>query len=297
MPATVCGIAGLKPTYGLVSRLGVIPNSYSFDHCGPMAWTVEDCALMLQSVAGYDDADPASLNVPLQDYIDALDRSVRGLRIGLVRDWYEVEVKATESVIAAMDGAIQVLISLGCSVRSVGLPSLRDFTDCKTPISLAEIYAIHEKDLKTRPRDFGHSLRWRIMPGALIRAEDYIQAMRWRTELMQRTLAVFEDIDLLVTAGSFGPAPTLAPDEPPTFIGAAVPSITTPFNLTGMPALSVCNGFDAAGLPLGMQIAGRPLDEARVLALGHAFERATDFRSRRPEMKKPAAQRMATALQ
>jgi aspartyl-tRNA(Asn)/glutamyl-tRNA(Gln) amidotransferase subunit A len=206
-------------------------------------------------------------------------------------------VKAVESVIEAMNRAIEVLASLGCTLKNVSLPPMRDFTDCKTPISLSEIYAIHEEDLKTRPRDFGHSLRWRIMPGALIRAEDYIQAMRWRTELTQQTLSVFDEVDLLVTAGSFAPAPTLAPDEPPTFIGAAVPSITTPFNLTGMPALSVCNGFDAEGLPLGMQIAGRPLDDASVLAIGHAFERITDFRQRRPEINRSSEQRMASVDQ
>ena len=206
---------------------------------------------MLQSVAGHDPTDPASIYAPPQDYIAALNRPLRGLRIGVLRDWYELEVKAVESVIEAMNRAIEVFASLGCTLKNVSLPPMRDFTDCKTPISLSEIYAIHEKDLKTRPRDFGHSLRWRIMPGALIRAEDYIQAMRWRTELTQQTLSVFDEVDLLVTAGSFAPAPTLAPDEPPTFIGAAVPSITTPFNLTGMPALSVCNGFDAEGLPLG----------------------------------------------
>lgn len=295
MPATACGVAGLKPTYGLISRSGVLPNAYSFDHCGPMAWTSEDCALLLATVAGHDRADPASLDVPIPDYATMLAQPLEGLRIGLIRHWYEEEVRASDDVVAAMDRAVAVLRDLGCTVQDVVLPSMRDFTDCKTPISLAEIYTIHEKDLKTRPRDFGHSLRWRIMPGALVRAEDYIQAMRWRAELTAETLAAFDEVDLLVTAGSFAAAPKLAPDEPPTFIGAAVPSLTTPFNLTGMPALSVCNGFEPGGLPLGMQIAARPLDDGRVLALGHAFERATSFRQRRPEFDRTAAASPAAA--
>ena len=285
MPAAACGIAGLKPTYGLVSRTGVLPNSFSFDHCGPMAWTVEDCALMLQAVAGYDPGDPGSADAPVVDYARALTRSVKGLKIGLVSDWYDEEVRAAPAVIAAMEASVRIFESLGCSVRRVQLPTLRDFTDAKTPITLSEIYSIHEADLKTRPQDFGRSLRYRIMPGALLRAEDYVQAMRWRSELTARTLEVMRDVDVLITAGSFEPATPLVPENPPVVIGASTPSLTSPFNLTGMPALTLCNGFDAAGLPLGMQIAGRPFDEATVLAAGHAFEQAAGLRSRRPQLQ------------
>ena len=127
-------------------------------------------------------------------------------------------------------------------------------------------------------------------PGALVRAEDYIQAMRARAELCAQVFELMRDIDILVTAGSFEPAPLLKPDEPPTFLGVKVPSLTSPFNLTGQPALSVCNGFDAGGLPLGMQVAGRPFEDATVLALGHAYEKATGFRSTRPRLDGIAAQ-------
>jgi aspartyl-tRNA(Asn)/glutamyl-tRNA(Gln) amidotransferase subunit A len=144
--------------------------------------------------------------------------------------------------------------------------------------------------LKTRPQDFGRSLRFRILPGALIRAEDYVQAMRARAEFTAQIFDVMRDVDILVTAGSFEPAPLLVPDEPPTFLGVKVPSLTSPFNLTGQPALSVCNGFDAAGLPLGMQIAGRPFEDATALALGHAYEKAAGFRSTRPRLDGIAAQ-------
>ena len=281
-PAAACGIAGHKPTYGLVSRKGVLPNSFSFDHCGPMAWTAEDCALMMQVIAGYDPADPGSIAVAPIDFVGALSETVSGLRIGVVRSWYEDEVAADPTTIAAMNLSLDVLRDLGCIVQDVKLPSLRDFTDCKTPITLAEIYAIHEHDLKTRPQDFGRSLRWRITPGALVRAEDYVQAMRWRGQLTAEVLAVFRSVDLLVTAAAFQGAPLLAEENPPTFLGAGTPSLATPFNLTGMPAVALCNGFDSSGLPLSMQIAGAPFDDARVLALGAAFERATEFRSRRP---------------
>ena len=285
MPAAACGIAGLKPTYGLVSRKGVLANSFTFDHCGPMAWTVEDCALLLQVIAGYDPGDPGSADAPGVNYADALGKSVKGMRIGLVSDWYDEEVRAAPSVLAAMEASVRAFESIGCSVRKVTLPTLRDFTDAKTPITLAEIYSIHEADLKARPQDFGRSLRYRVMPGALLRAEDHVQALRWRAELTARVLGVLRDVDVLLTVGSFEPAPLLAEEDPPVIIGAKTPSVTAPFNLTGMPALTVCNGFDAAGLPLGMQIAGRPFDEATVLAVGHAFEQATNFRSRRPKIE------------
>lgn len=286
MPATVCGIAGLKPTYGLISRRGILPNSYSFDHAGPMAWTVEDCALMLNVMAGYDAADPGSVDAPVVDYAASMNKDIKGLRVGVVRHWYTHDYEAAPSVIAAMDASISLLRELGCTVRDVTLPSLRAFGDAKTPITCAEQYAIHEGDLKTRPQDFGRSLRFRILPGALIRAEDYVQAMRARAELCAQVFELMRDVDVLVTTGSFEPAPLLKPDEPPTFLGVKVPSLTSPFNLTGQPALSVCNGFDAAGLPLGMQIAGRPFEDATVLALGHAYEKAAGFRATRPSIEK-----------
>jgi aspartyl-tRNA(Asn)/glutamyl-tRNA(Gln) amidotransferase subunit A len=290
MPAAVCGIAGLKPTYGLVSRRGIAPNSFTFDHAGPMAWTVEDCALMLNVMAGYDAADPGSIDRPAVDYGAALSMDIKGLRVGLVRHWYTDEYEAAPSVIATMDASVGLLRELGCTVREVVLPSLRAFGDAKTPITVAEQYTIHETDLKTRPQDFGRSLRFRILPGALVRAEDYVQATRWRAELSAEVFETMRDIDILVTAASFQPAPLLVPDEPPSFFGAKVPSLTSQFNLTGQPALSVCNGFDADGLPLGMQIAGRPFEDATVLAIGHAFEKAAGLRARRPKLDKAAMQ-------
>jgi aspartyl-tRNA(Asn)/glutamyl-tRNA(Gln) amidotransferase subunit A len=284
MPATVCGIAGLKPTYGLVSRKGIQPNSYSFDHAGPMAWTTEDCAIMLDVMAGYDPLDPGSIDAFPIHHAAALNRSVKGLRVGVIRHWYTEEHEAAASIVSAMDAGIALLEELGCVVGDVRLPSLRMFGDAKTPITVTEQYTLHEADLKRRPQDFGRSLRYRILPGALIRAEDYVQAMRWRAELCAEVFDIMRSFDILVTAGSFEPAPLLSADEPPSLFGVKVPSLTVPFNLTGQPALSVCNGFDKSGLPLGMQIAGRPFEDATVLALGHAFEQAAGLRSRRPSL-------------
>jgi aspartyl-tRNA(Asn)/glutamyl-tRNA(Gln) amidotransferase subunit A len=286
-PAALCGIAGLKPTYGRVSRSGVLPNTFSFDHAGPMAWTVEDCALMLQVTAGYDPVDPASIDEPVGDYSSGLERPLKGKRIGLIRDWYETEGTTSPEAIKAMDEAVAVFKSLGCTVEEITVPTMRQFIDCKIPITLSEIFATFEKDMKTRPEDFGRQFRFRIMPGVLMRGSDYVHALRWRKLLATQMLAHFAKFDLMLTAGQLGEPPRVAPDNPPSILNATSPSITTPFDLTGQPALALCCGFRDDGFPIGMQIAGAPFDEAGVLAAGHAFEKATNFRSRRPNLSSP----------
>ena len=281
-PAALCGLAGLKPTYGRVSRVGVLPNTYSFDHAGPMAWTVEDVALMLQVVAGHDPADPGSIDEPVDNYAEGVNTSIRGKRIGLIRDWYDGEGKTQPEAVKALDEAVAVFRSLGCTVEEIRVPTMREFLDCKIPITLSEIYAAYEKDLKARPEDFGRQFRYRIIPGVLIRGSDHVHAIRWRTILAKRMLAHFEHIDLMLTAGHLGEPPQVDPTAKPAILNATSPSVTTPFNLTGQPALALCCGFLPDGFPIGMQIAGRPFDDAGVLAAGHAFEQATNFRSRRP---------------
>jgi aspartyl-tRNA(Asn)/glutamyl-tRNA(Gln) amidotransferase subunit A len=276
----VCGIAGLKPTYGRISRRGVHPNTFSHDHCGPMTRTVEDCAIMLGASAGYDPHDPGSIDEPVPDYRAALTGSVAGLRIGVVRQWYETE--ATDEVIAAVDAAVMRLRELGAQVEEIRLSPLRDYVDCKTTISLSELYAIHEKDLKTRPQDFGKLLRTRVIAGGLVRAEEYVQAMRWRNELATRMMAEFRRFDLLVTAGWLTPAEPADPEAPDFFKRRLI--VTMPFSLAGIPALSVPCGFSAGGLPLSLQIAGRPFDEATVLRAGDAYQRSTDWHLRRPPL-------------
>src|SRR5688572_10852058 len=172
-PAAFCGLAGIKPSYGRVSRRGVFPNTFSMDHCGPLCRSAEDVALFLKVIAGFDPDDPGSEDVPVPDYAAELNRGVKGLRLGLIEDWH-TGPGAHPDLAPAIDAAVEVLRGLGAVIEPVKLSSLRDYTDCKTTISSVELYAIHEHDLKTRPQDFGRILRNRVLPGALIRAEDYL---------------------------------------------------------------------------------------------------------------------------
>ncbi len=280
-PAAVCGIAGLKPTYGRISRRGVHPNTFSHDHCGPMTRTVADCAIMLGACAGYDPRDPGSIDEPVPDYHAALTGSVEGLRIGLVRHWFDGA--ATPDVTAAVDAAARQLTELGALVEVIELAPLADYIDCKTTISLCELYAIHEKDLKTRPQDFGQKLRSRVIAGGLIRAEDYVQAMRWRTTLTTQMMAQFRRFDLLATAGWLNPAEPADPNGVDFFKARMI--VTMPFSVSGIPALSVPCGFSADGLPLSLQLAGKPFDEATVLRAGDAYQRATEWHLRKPPIQ------------
>lgn len=278
-PAAVCGIVGLKPTYGRISRRGVHPNTFSLDHCGPMTRTVEDCALMLGACAGFDARDPGSIDEAVPDYRAALTGSVRGLRIGFVTNWLS---DADAEVAAGVETAIAKLRELGAVVEDISLAPLQDYVDCKTTISLSELYAIHERDLKTRPQDFGKLLRTRVIAGSLVRAEDYVQAMRWRTDLTTRMLAEFARFDLLATAGWLNPAESADPDAPDFFKRRQL--VTMPFSVAGIPALCVPCGFSSAGLPLSLQIAGRPFDEAGVLRAGDAYQRATEWHRAKPQI-------------
>ncbi|CAN5912384.1 Asp-tRNA(Asn)/Glu-tRNA(Gln) amidotransferase subunit GatA [soil metagenome] len=280
-PAAACGIAGLKPTYGLVSRRGVIPNCFSHDHIGPLAWTVEDVAILLQIIAGHDPEDPGSADLTIPDYAAGLTGDVKGLVIGVPAAWLEEEAPLTAATKAAFDAALEVFRSLGASVRPVVLPPLQQFDDCKKAIAVAELFTIHARDLRTRPELFGASLRYRIIAGGLVRAEEYIQAMRLRTELARRLQAVMSTVDLLMLPTS-EPAGRLEPVPASSLF--TKPSLMTPFNVGGNPALSVCSGFAANGLPFSLQIVGRLFDEVTVLRAGDAYEKATPWRSRRPQL-------------
>ncbi len=280
-PAAVCGIAGLKPTYGRVSRRGVFPNTFTMDHCGPLTRSAEDIALFLQVIAGFDPEDPGSEDVAVPDYAAGLARPIEGLRLGLIEHWYVGG--AHPEVAPAMSAAVEVLRGLGAIVEPVQLSSLRDYTDCKTTISIAELYAIHEKDLKTRPQDFGRILRNRVLPGALIRAEDYVQALRWRTVLAREQALALKGFDALLTAGALGVADRADPNQPDRLVSS--PSITMPFSVGGLPALAIPCGFSRAeGLPLSLQIAAAPMAEPTVLRIAHAYQQATDWHHRHPNL-------------
>ena len=278
-PAAACGIAGLKPTYGLVSRRGVLPNCFSQDHVGPLAWTTEDVAILLRTIAGHDPEDPGSVDVPIPDYSAALTGNVKGLVIGVPTTWLEKEAPPSAPTMAAFEAALDVFRGLGASVRPVSLPPIEQFDDAKKILAISELFTIHAADLRQRPELFGASLRYRIIAGGLVRAEDYIQAMRLRTDLARRLQAVLSTVDLLMLPTG-EPAKKLEPVHPSTLF--TQPSFTAAFNVGGNPALSVCSGFDARGLPFSLQIVGRLFDESTVLRAGDAYEKATPWRDRRP---------------
>ena len=281
-PAALCGIVGLKPTYGLVSRCGVYTNSFSFDHAGPMTWTVEDCAIVLQAIAGHDPNDPASASRPVPDYRAALTGDIKGLRIGIVRHLHEDDCPVSVETRAALEEAITVLRSLGAKIGEARMRPAQDYFDVKVTIAENELLAVHEEALRTRPGDFGEDFLGRVLPAVLIGARDYVQAQRERRRMVAEVAPVYADFDVLVTATAGGPAPRL--DAWRTIEFWKRPSLTTPFNVTGGPALAQCIGFSANGLPLSMQVAGRPFDDATVLRVGHAYEKATPWRERRPSL-------------
>ena len=286
-PAALCGIVGLKPTYGLVSRHGVYTNSFSFDHAGPMTWTVEDCAIMLQAIAGYDAKDPASAARPVPDYRAALTGDIKGLRIGIVRHLHEDDCAVTPEVSAALEQALKVFSLLGATLDEVRLRPALDYYDVKITIAESELLAVHEHALRTRPSDFGEDFLGRVLPAVLINGRDYIQAQRERRRMVAEMAPVYANYDVLVTATAGGPAPRLESWRTIEFWRRA--SLTTPFNVTGGPALAQCIGFSSNGLPLSMQIVGRPFDDATVLRVAHAYEKATPWRKKRPELD-PAAE-------
>jgi aspartyl-tRNA(Asn)/glutamyl-tRNA(Gln) amidotransferase subunit A len=286
-PASFCGLVGLKPTYGLVSRHGVFPNSFTFDHAGPMVWTVEDCAILLQAIAGHDAADPGSADVAPPDYRAALGGGIKGLRIGVVRHFWEEDLPANDEVRAAMAQSLRVLGELGARVEDVRLRPLQDYYDVKIVIAESELYAVHEPELRKRPGDFGSDFLGRALGACLFGSVDYVQAQRQRRRILEEMASVYARYDLLVTAGPYGPAPRFESHRTVTFWQK--PNITTPFNVTAGPALVMCNGFSASGLPLSIQLVGRPFDEAGVLRAAAALEAATPWRAQRPSLAYGAA--------
>jgi aspartyl-tRNA(Asn)/glutamyl-tRNA(Gln) amidotransferase subunit A len=281
-PAALCGTAGLMPTYGRVSRQGVIPYSFSLDACGPLAWTVADCALVLGAIAGFDQADPGSADLPTPDFQADMSGSIDGLRVGVLRHFFEDDMTADAEMAASIDSALGVLGGLGAVVTDTQVRPLMDYYDVKLLIGEAEFFAAHEKDWMARASDFGASLQYRTAEGAMISAVDYIQAQRARRNLVAEMDEMFDAFDVLITATVLAPAPPMKRQS--SGPRGRTPNPTQPFNVTGVPALSVCTGFNKAGLPLAMQIAGRAFDEATILRAGHAYEAATPHRDRRPDL-------------
>ena len=281
-PAALCGIAGIKPTYGLVSRAGVAPAAFSLDTVGPMAWTAEDCALMLQVLAGHDPKDPASADRPVPNYSALLGTSLRGARIGVIRHFHEADSPVSAPELAAIDDAVAAFRDMGAIVSDVTLPPLQDWHAAGSLISMVERAAAYEEWARTRLDGFGDRVQRRLMLGALVSGVDYVQAVRRRRELRDELRDAMRGLDVVLTAAAPGEAPKM--DAIPRWDVFDRPSFTIPFNVAGYPAMSVCAGFGPLGLPLSLQIVGKPFQEATVFQVADAFEKATSFRSRRPAM-------------
>ena len=276
-PAAFCGITGLKPTYGRVSRAGVMTLSWTLDHTGPMARTVEDCAYLLQAIAGHDAADPASSTRPVDDYVGALDGNVRGLRIGVPRNYF-FEDADTDNV-QAFEDALGTLRKLGADVRDLQIPAF-NLSRSFMLIMLSEAFAYHEQDLRLHPELYGEMLRERLLTGALVTGPEYVQAQRVRMQICADVAEVMKTVDVLATPTTPKTAPTFKTMYDPEL---AFPRTNMPpFNLTGQPTLALPCGLSASGLPLSLQLSGRAFEEATVLRLGHAYQRATDWHTRRP---------------
>ena len=281
-PASLCGVVGLMPTFGLVSRAGVIPNSYTFDHCGPLARSVEDCAIVLQAIAGFDPRDAGSIKRDIPDYRAALRQDLQGLRIGVLRHNWEEDLPASEDVRKAMEEALRVLKNLGAELEDCHVRSLQHYFDIKVIIAETEIFSIHQQDLIARPGDFGADFRARALPAALFTANDYVQATREHRRMVAEMVPLYQRYDAFITAGQ-GEAPRLDAHRSLTFWQR--PNLFTASNVTSQPALEICNGFGTHGLPLGMQVLGRPFDEVTVLRIGHAYQQATGWHHQHPQLR------------
>ncbi len=281
-PASLCGLVGMKPTYGLVSRRGVLPLAFALDHVGPMTRTVRDNALMLQVIAGHDDRDPASVDAVIPDYTADLDRGVRGLRIGVVRHFYTKDVEADAEQVAALEAAVEAFAKRGALISEITLPPLADFSACGQIILAAESYAVHEHWLKTRPEDYGARARERLLAGASLSAAHYLQAVRWRLALKQNTLNAFRDIDVAVTASGMDPACRIHDVEKLALNYWR--QARMPFNVTGQPAIVIPAGFARGRLPLSLQIIGHPFAEATCYRVAQAYESTMGWATQHPSV-------------
>jgi aspartyl-tRNA(Asn)/glutamyl-tRNA(Gln) amidotransferase subunit A len=279
-PASCCGIVGIKPTYGLVSRRGVFPLAFTLDHVGPMTRTVADNALMLEVLAGHDPGDPGSVAVVHRRYAEGLERDIRGLRVGFIRHFHEVDMPADPEVTAALEHVARTLQLEGAEVRDIHLPTLVEFGAVNRVILQSEAWAIHAPWLRERPGDYGQLARRRILAGAFFSAEDYVQAQRRRLELIAAVDAALGEVDVLLCASSMDPACRI--DNPADVERTYSRQARTPFNITGHPALAMMAGVSVGGLPLSVQFVGRNFAEATLFQVARAWERAAGTDRKHP---------------
>jgi aspartyl-tRNA(Asn)/glutamyl-tRNA(Gln) amidotransferase subunit A len=269
-PASCCGIVGLKPTYGLISRRGVFPLSFTLDHVGPMTRTVADNALMLEAMAGHDPLDPGSAAAACGNYAAGLNRSIRNLRIGFVRHFHENDGPADPEVTGGLEHVARGLQAAGAIVHDIRLPALGEFDGATRVIVQSDGWTIHGPWLRERPGDYAQLSRKQLMAGAFLSSSDYVQAQRIRLRLIGQMEAALREVDVLLCASSMTLPCRI--DRPADIAATYARHARAPFNLTGHPAIVVMAGRSTSGLPLSVQFAGRYFDEATLFQVARAWE-------------------------
>src|SRR5262245_5721940 len=287
MPAHFCGVSGLKTTVGRVSRAGAMPLSWSLDTVGPLAQTVEDCALLTGLMAGADPEDPTSSNLPVPDYMAAAKQSIKGLRIGVPTAFYVDDLDP--EVARALDEALAALKKEGAEIVKVELPDQRQLTAACQLVLATEAAAYHKRWMIERSQDYGAQVLMRLQNGLAVPAVSYLEAMRWRGPALAAYLAAVEGTDAVIVPVAPMSAPTIAESDVGNSPDAEaviqrITRFTRPINYMGLPSLSIPTGFTKSGLPVGMQIIGRSFDEAMLIRIGAAFQRATDFHQKVPKL-------------
>lgn len=285
IPAGLCGIVGLKPSFGRVSRRGVMAISWTLDHVGPMTRSVEDCALLLQAIAGHDSQDPHSANVPVPDYRRALTGDIKGLRIGVPR--VDLFSRVSAEVRLSIEGALSTMAELGASVQDVAIPYLEYAPTVAMTISLTEGLAYHRRWMGEHLNDYGAGVRERLEMGSAVPGAAYVEALRLQRVVARAFDGVLRDVDVLVIPGMAAPAHRLGEkfvdiDGKQVDWREAGIHLMRPVSLTGLPALSLPCGFSSEGLPIGFQLVGHLFDESALFQVGDAYQRATDWHTRHP---------------
>jgi len=284
-------LVGLRPTWGRVSRYGVDGACWSIDTIGPVARTVEDCAVTIGAIAGYDPQDSYTRQTPVPDYRQALSGNISGLKLGIVKEFLDPDASGvTAQTRDAVLAAVEVLKGLGAQVKEVSLPLGAKSGVVVRTITHTERVSLHPEWLRQRPQEYHHNTRVAFTAGNLIPAQVYYKAQKLRALIRQEVLQVLNDVDVLVQPTSAGPAEVMTPErivesKEQAKRALAAGSFRSPYSLAGAPALSMLCGFTSEGegaLPLALQIAGRPFDEATVLRIAHAYEQATPWHNRRP---------------
>jgi aspartyl-tRNA(Asn)/glutamyl-tRNA(Gln) amidotransferase subunit A len=286
MPAHFCGVTGLKTTYGRISRAGAMPLSQSLDTVGPLARTAEDCALLLGLMAGADPEDPTAIAGAVPDYMAATRDQLKGLRIGVPTAFYVDDLDP--EVARILDETLAALKSEGAQIVQVELPDQRQLTAACQLVLATEAAAFHKRWLIERPQDYGPQALMRLQNGLAIPGVSYLEAMRWRGPALAAHLAAVAGVDAVIAPVAPVAAPTIAESDVGNSPDAEaviqrLTRFTRPINYLGLPSLSIPSGFTRAGLPVGMQVIGRSFDEAMLLRIGAAFQRATDFHARVPK--------------